>query len=109
LDLKSGMNYLEIATDLSCQGTYYEEVFVSEEVLVYPNPTTSWTQLYVGGVDTKVDISIRDLNGRLHHLKEYQIPANRVVELDLSNYISGIYLIQMSSKTVQSNLKVIKE
>jgi hypothetical protein len=70
LDLKSGMNYLEITTDLSCQGTFYEEVFVSEEVLVYPNPTTSWTQLYVGGVDTEVEISISDLNGRLHQLKK---------------------------------------
>jgi glycosidase len=109
LDLKSGMNYLEITTDLSCQGTYYEEVFVSEEVLVYPNPTKDWAQLYVGGVDELVAISISDLNGRLHHINEYQIPANRVVELDLSNYISGVYIIQLSSKTLQSNLKVIKE
>jgi hypothetical protein len=109
LELTSGMNYLEIATDLSCQGTYYEELFVSEEVLVYPNPTPDWTQVYVGGIDSNVRITIRDISGTIYKSSDYQIPSNRVVELDLSDYISGIYFIQLSSKTVQSNLKVIKE
>ena len=109
LDLKIGMNYLEVGTDLSCQGTYYEEIFVSEEVLVYPNPTRDWTQIYVGGHDSLVTLTLRSITGRMISSKQFDVPLNRVIELDLSGEIPGIYVIELASSTVQSNLKVIKE
>jgi len=109
LDLKAGMNTIEIATDLDCQGSYFEEIFVSEEVLAYPNPTIDWVQLYVGGVDTTTTMILSDVSGYQYIVKEVAIPQNRVIELNLSDYPTGMYFIRLSGATVQSNLKVIKE
>ena len=109
LDLKAGMNTIEIATDLDCQGSYFEEIFVSEEVLAYPNPTIDWVQLYVGGVDTTTTMILSDVSGYQYIVKEVAIPQNRVIELNLSDYPTGMYFIRLSGTTVQSNLKVIKE
>jgi hypothetical protein len=109
VDLKAGMNTIEISTDLDCQGSYFEEIFVSEEVLAYPNPTKDWVQLYVGGVDTTTTMILTDVSGYQYFVKEVAIPQNRVIELNLSDYPTGMYFIRLSGTTVQSNLKVIKE
>ena len=61
LNLEPGMNRVEVATALDCQGVYFEEIFVSEEVKVYPNPTKGPLQLFVAGSDTEVELSITGL------------------------------------------------
>jgi hypothetical protein len=109
VDLKAGMNTIEISTDLDCQGSYFEEIFVSEEVLAYPNPTRDWVQLYVGGVDPTTTMILTDVSGYQYFVKEVAIPQNRVIELNLSDYPTGMYFIRLGGSTVQSNLKVIKE
>jgi len=109
VDLKAGMNTIEITTDLDCQGSYFEEIFVSEEVLAYPNPTRDWVQLYVGGVDSTTTMILTDVSGYQYFVKEVAIPQNRVIELNLSDYPTGMYFIRLGGSTVQSNLKVIKE
>ena len=102
-------NSQEITTDLDCQGSYFEEIFVSEEVLAYPNPTKDWVQLYVGGVDPTTTMILTDVSGYQYFVKEVTIPHNRVIELNLSDYPTGMYFIRLGGSTVQSNLKVIKE
>ncbi len=109
VNLKAGMNTIEITTDLDCQGSYFEEIFVSEEVLAYPNPTRDWVQLYVGGVDHTTTMILTDVSGYQYFVKEVAIPQNRVIELNLSDYPTGMYFIRLGGSTVQSNLKVIKE
>ena len=44
--------------DQECQGLYFEEIFVSEEVKVYPNPTNGPLQLYVSGLDNQVTLDV---------------------------------------------------
>ena len=109
LDLRTGMNYLEVATDQSCQGIFTQEIFVSETILVYPNPTSDWVQIYVGGTDDSVALSVSDLNGNTLVKEELNIPYNRVIQFDLSSYKTGLYFIRLQSNTVQSNLKVLKK
>ena len=109
LDLKTGLNTIEIATDLSCQGSYFEEIFVSEEVLAYPNPTIDWVQLYVGGSDPNVKLQLSDLMGRVYVSQEFEVPVNRTLELQMNSYPSGMYFIQVQGAQVKSTLKVIKE
>ena len=47
ITLKKGVNFLKVKTDKSCQGSYTQEVFISEEVEFYPNPTKDNVNLYL--------------------------------------------------------------
>jgi len=109
MNLNPGMNSIRVFTDLDCQGIYEEEIFVSEEVVLYPNPVESDAQVYVGGSDTEAQLKLSDMNGSVIFNKNVQVPRNRVTTLNLSNLRSGIYILQISGKTVNQKIKVIKK
>tara|TARA_R110002033_G_scaffold56090_3_gene104950 strand:- start:6392 stop:13069 length:6678 start_codon:yes stop_codon:yes gene_type:complete len=109
IHLVTGKNTIEVSTDSGCQGTYFEEIFVSENVVVYPNPTKGYLQVYVGGVDTKVEVSLFDLKGIQHRSLVKDVPMNRVIELDLTNLNTGIYSLLLNSDTIRQSIKIIKE
>jgi hypothetical protein len=109
LNLQPGMNRVEVATALDCQGVYFEEIFVSEEVKVYPNPTEGPLQLFVAGSDSEVELSITTLSGNVIRRNTLSVPANRIIETTLGNLPEGLYLITLNGTTVKTTHKVIKE
>ena len=109
LNLEPGMNRVEVATALDCQGVYFEEIFVSEEVKVYPNPTLGPLQLFVAGSDTEVELSITSLSGGVLRRETLSVPANRIIETSLGNLPEGLYIITLNGTTVKTTHKVIKE
>ena len=56
--LSTGLNIIKVYTDLECQGYVEREVFISEDIHYYPNPTENDVNVYVGGKDTKVKVSV---------------------------------------------------
>ena len=108
LDLKPGMNYLSISTDLDCQGTYFEEIIVSEDVLAYPNPTDGMVQLYIGGSDDTVTLNIYDINSQNIISKSFEVSSSRVIETDISRFKTGIYFFVLDGKTIKTTHKIIK-
>ncbi|MDT0644935.1 T9SS type A sorting domain-containing protein, partial [Zunongwangia sp. F363] len=108
LDLKKGRNKFTISTDSDCQGTFYKEVLMSEEVVLFPNPTRGDLKVYINGTDTKVDVSLINLTGKEFISGKMEIPADRVLHLDLTNFRNGVYFLQLKSATVSKTLKVIK-
>ena len=56
--LPSGLSIITISTDLDCQGIIEREVFISEDILYYPNPTPGDVNVYVNGQDTKVMMTV---------------------------------------------------
>jgi Zn-dependent metalloprotease len=109
LDLKPGMNYLSISTDLDCQGTYFEEIFVSEDVLAYPNPTEGMVQLYIGGSDDTVTLNIYDINSQNIINKSFEVSSSRVIETDISRFKTGMYFFVLNGKTIKTTHKIIKK
>jgi len=109
LNLQPGMNRIEVATALDCQGVYFEEIFVSEEVKVYPNPTEGPLQLFVAGSDSEVTLSITSLSGSIIKKETISVPTNRIIETTLGNLPEGLYLITLNGTTVKTTHKVIKE
>jgi hypothetical protein len=107
--LRSGNNTLEVNTDLGCQGTFFEEVFVSEEVILFPNPTEGIIQVYVAGIDQSINTKLWDLSGNIRIQQEVKVPQNRVIELDLTQLPSGVYVLTISGETVRTTEKIIKE
>jgi hypothetical protein len=109
LNLQPGLNRVEVATALDCQGVYFEEIFVSEEVKVYPNPTEGPLQLFVAGSDKEITLSITTLSGNVIRRETLSVPANRIIETTLGNLPEGLYLITLNGTTVKTTHKVIKE
>ena len=108
IPLEPGNNKIAVRTKLICQGTYFEEIFVSEEVIVYPNPTEGQVQIYVGGKDNTVELSVLNLQGQSLFNNQIQVGSNRVIEYDLGNYPSGVYLLQLKGEAVNQRIKVVK-
>ncbi len=109
LNLKSGANRIKVHTDLDCQGEYFEEIFVSEDVAYYPNPTSGYLQVYVSGEDSEVNVELFGGTGNLLSEKVTEVPANRVIEIDLSHRSSGLYIVCLKGATVDRSFKIIKE
>lgn len=108
LVLQPGVNQLKITGLQECQGTYYEEVFVSEEVVAYPNPTRGMLQVYVAGQDENVQVTLQDLYGKILINRFFEVPESRVIELDASHLSTGVYLMTIQGKTTRSTEKIIK-
>jgi len=108
LDLEAGRNKFTVFTDSECQGTVYEEVLMSEEVVLFPNPTQGDLRVYINGTDANMDVSLLDLNGQQFISEEMEVPSDRVIQLDLTNFRDGIYFLVLKSATVSKTIKVIK-
>jgi hypothetical protein len=106
--LGTGLNTVTVSTELGCQGLITEEIFVSEEVLTYPNPTTGIVHLYIPGTDSQVQVSLNSMNATfLNETKE--VKANREVDVDLTQMPAGSYVIQVLGNHVRKTMKIVKQ
>ena len=71
--LPSGLSIIKISTDLDCQGIIEREIFISEDILYYPNPTQRDVNVHVIGEDTMVQVSVFSEKGDLIYTREQQI------------------------------------
>jgi hypothetical protein len=108
LALQKGMNRVRIYTDIECQGVIEEEIFVSEKLEYAPNPVEEDLNLYVGGVDSTVKLTINDLNGVLIESIEVRVPTSRVYTMNMSRYNEGIYILTAEGATIRKTIKIIK-
>jgi hypothetical protein len=99
---------VKIYTDVECQGVIEEEIFVSEKLEYAPNPVEDDLNLYVGGVDSTVKLTITDLNGVLIESREVRVPESRVYTMDMSRYHEGIYILTVKGETIRKTIKIIK-
>ena len=109
-DLSAGLNIIRVDTDLECQGFVEREVFISEDIHYYPNPTDNDVKVHVGGEDTRVKVSVFSEKGDLIYTREQDIAdVSRKTNIDLVNQIPGTYIVVLESKTVRKTFKVVRE
>ena len=77
--------------------------------LLSPNPANESSNLWVGGDDDDVNLTLFDISGRIIWTKNDKVPYSRSVNVPLIDVESGIYILQVDSKTVNKSIKVIKE
>jgi hypothetical protein len=106
--LSTGLSVITITTDLDCQGVIEREVFISEDVLYYPNPTKGEVDVYVHGEDTKVMMTVFSSKGDLIFSKEQAIKSTRKTDLDLGGVPAGTYLVTLDGPTVRKTFKIVK-
>jgi uncharacterized protein (DUF1501 family) len=108
LPLQKGLNTLRVTTNKDCQGVYNEDIFLSEETNIFPNPTSGPVTVFIPGNDAQVDLSILTVNGANCYQTLQDIPLSRMVALDLSHFSAGTYWVKMSGNTVRNTCKLIK-
>ena len=109
-ELNTGLNIIKVYTDLECQGYVEREVFISEDIHYYPNPTNNDVKVHVGGVDEKETVSVYSSAGALVYTKEQDIAdTSRKTQIDLSKQVTGTYIVVLDSKTVRKTFKIIRE
>lgn len=95
---------LEICTDPNPTGLADE--FLSSNVFVYPNPFKDLVNVEFTNAVEVERITLTDLNGKVIQL-EQNINSSRL-QLDLSGYANGVYLIQVQSTESTKVFKVNK-
>ena len=109
-NLSTGLSIIRVDTDLECQGFVEKEVFISEDIHYYPNPTENDVNVHVGGKDTRVKVSIFSEKGDLIYTRYQDIlEMSRKTSIDLTNQTTGTYIVILESKTVRKTFKVIRE
>ena len=106
--LPSGLSIIKISTDLDCQGVIEREIFISEDILYYPNPTLGDVNVYVNGEDSKVTMSVFSSKGDLIFTREQEIQSTRKTDLDLGGVPAGTYLVTLDGPTVRKTFKIVK-
>ena len=109
-ELSTGLSIITISTDLECQGVVKQEVFISEKIHYYPNPTLRNVNVHVGGEDASVRVSVFSEKGDLIYTRDQSIEqGSRKIHIDLTNQITGTYIVTLESKTVRQSFKIIRE
>ncbi|HDZ14900.1 MAG TPA: T9SS type A sorting domain-containing protein [Pricia sp.] len=77
----------------------------SENIIAYPNATTD--SFWITGLSAGAkEIKVMDLSGQL--LIQERIDGNEPT-LDLSNYPTGVYIVEVVQKGLKKTIKVVKE
>ena len=109
LDLALGQNTIKLATDVYCQGSYLDTIFVSEKAVLYPNPANDYAQIYIAGTEESVTVTLTNFSGQIITSAATPIPPTRTIELNVSQYPSGIYLVHLEGTTLNETVKLIKK
>ena len=72
------------------------EDILSEEFIVYPNPTTGEIFMDIGNnPDSKFTITIATFTGQTIYSKKINFSSNITKRLDLSRYEDGVYFLSL--------------
>ncbi len=76
---------------------------------MYPNPSSSYVSLGIpSDINSEFSLTISDLSGKNVFITEVQ-KGNQSINLDISNYESGIYLISLRGASHFSQSRLIKK
>jgi subtilisin-like proprotein convertase family protein len=110
LPLQKGLNFIEVRTDLSCQGTYKEMIYFDTPSTLYPNPVQDNLTVLIGGDTHLVRLSIFDIQGNQRYYEEVQLDElHRSIEIAVANYPPGSYIVKLVTAENVETLKFIKQ
>lgn len=108
LDLKQAHNTLKVTTGQLCQGVFEEQIVLTDEVLIYPNPVYEITTVRLAKGPNAVTVDIFDQNGRF--IKRKNLSTNQAeFELDFTGLPSGIYMLKFKGENLNTIKRVIKK
>jgi hypothetical protein len=111
ISLQPGENRIKIYTDKLCQGVYEETIYndVNGQLSLFPNPTKGKITIGIPGEDKNVTVDLFSLNGQLLRQYHYQIPQSKLVDMDISDFANGTYIVRVNGSVVHKSLRVVKQ
>ncbi len=110
LSLQKGANSIKISTDLECQGAHEEKIFVSDELMVYPNPFENEVNLYLGSNESDiVVINMYSYLGQLVYSKTLINPQSNSYTFDTDRFANGFYSLSIKTNESTSTFKIVKK
>ncbi len=79
----------------------------SNEVRIYPNPTSDMVTIDLADVSTIDKITLIDLQGKI--LYQNKSINTNIVKIDLSQFGNGFYMLQVQGKDINNVFKVLKQ
>lgn len=109
---QSGINYYRVRGIDELGKVIYTNIVIvevdsSKKMSVYPNPTNGKVTVRLNASNGYAKIVVSDMKGR-EVLKRFVEKGTKVVELDLSDFASGIYTIQYSDEEGNHSLNINK-
>jgi hypothetical protein len=83
------------------------EELTSNNLQVYPNPTNGNILVENKSEDPIINIKVIDLLGAIYYSREAEF--EKVISLDISDFESGLYLIQIETKGGQQLHRIVKQ
>ena len=78
-----------------------------QNIKIYPNPSGGKISINIVDITGSIDLCLFDLRGNKILCVEAEIQDNKqLIEMDLYNYRSGIYIIEISSENVRYHQKI---
>ena len=108
LALKNGVNTLQIKTDQDCQGIFEETIFVTSEMVLFPNPVRDVFYIDTRNVgNLPIQLNFYSLSGQL--VKKSEITTNTSqIEINARDLPSGVYAVEVIDGASIQTLKLIK-
>lgn len=83
---------------------------INNDFKIVPNPIKDRAKIHLGNISDEISLRVYDILGKLKLSKliKPNTTNNGVSEIDLTNFKEGVYLVQIKTKDIQRNYKVIK-
>jgi beta-galactosidase len=110
-------SYAVIVSDKACSATsdFYTVTIqgigdnqFENQIIVYPNPVSNKVTLDFPSIYNSVQIQIVNLNNQIMNTHSFA-NVQKVIELDVREFKSGIYMIRVSADNNEALLKIVKE
>ena len=108
IDLKPGTNEIKVFTNLPCQGSFEESLFVANTALIYPNPVQDRLTVFLNEELEQVDVQLFDNNGGLLYQTTMNIQGTSF-ELNFEAYPVGFYFLRVTGRNLKEEFKVLKK
>lgn len=109
LPLKEGLNTIKISTDKDCQGVFEKVIFVSTDIIVYPNPVKDRMYIQLSNDDTSNSVTINLYsNTGVLLITETSPVQSGIAIINVNNLKAGIYTMKIKTKANKKNIKIIK-
>lgn len=109
LTLENGPNLVSVKAEKECKGIYTEEFFVSDKITAYPNPFYSDIVFNIGQFDKPVNFSVYSVTGERVLYTTLQTDLRGEARLNLYYLPTGIYLVNIKSKGINTTHKIVKQ
>ncbi|MEO0901602.1 MAG: T9SS type A sorting domain-containing protein [Bacteroidota bacterium] len=108
LDLRDGLNTLNVTTNLPCQGNFLRTFVIGSVGILYPNPVGAETKLFLNQFTGNVNLKVFSAAGRLVMEDNKTINGSELV-MDFSSLATGAYYLRIEGEGFNDAFKMIKQ